>query len=1092
MVTINTNIASLQAQEAMRKVNVDLEKSMERLSSGLRINSASDDAAGLAISNRMEAQVRGLQAAIKNANDGISLTQTAEGAMQEISNILQRMRELALQASNDANNDTDRAYLQAEVSQLSEEIDRISSTTQFNTRNILDGSYQNMTFHIGANSNQSVDIGIGDMSASTLGVASGSTVSSTSTTSTTTVSGVTASGTGAAATVMNITFPDDGSLDLVITDTTNGQTATIAGLALELDNDAVMETFIETVEKTLAETAVDTTVSGNSSLATLTTTGTLGTDFTDTDNYDKLKFAIQIGDTAIKNIDLLERIVDTGSINSVTGGDIVTALQAELESKYDDSLTVTLASNEIVITDAQGRSINVTQGNGTGHLFGTDANNVDAPITTVASTSNAVSASMTGNVLTLTHTQGGKIDLSGFDFQNTEVGASTEYVTVDVVTDAHAEQRDPMKLANAAISSSAVTAQGIVDDTSINIELSDVFFDGSTAAYTFNVTDGDGNDALTVSAVNFHESVDDDTILTALRAGIQTGYDDLEVGYSNGTITVTSTDGRHLSVEGFSSSVGSARVVEASGGVSSTLASSTELASSVKLSLGNFIGNGTIATDGTLAFNFLDDAVEANLTFDFTLDNANTTTGAAFASHLEARLQSMISAMTVSFAAGTDLGVYGPTESDKISVTYLGDTNEILIQHTGGRAFSFGASGGGNMDDVYFFDGARQAVASANDTNVLNTSSLVFQGDIQNVTEAALAFNQDVLGGIKFSLDGVALSSTSVNYVFGVTTFVGSTLENALDTMMDTLNATEYGEPYSYQFDEANRTISFLNADAREITLTGFFSSEDTAAATWTPASGQGSSATVEYIEKVTAVAATGVSADETEVAIQFGGDDIYSLVLGDGTNSYTLANTVLDISDANSRSAFVSALETAVAGSNIDVAMNSIGALSLTDSSGGIISLQSFSSVMGNSATFTPATGQGDAYVADGRSAISSSSTVSSSSSSATGSTSSVSQMDISTQDGAEAAIAVVDQAISYILSERSNLGAVENRLNHTINNLSNIVVNTQAARSRIEDVDFSAETSALTKAQILQQASTAMLAQANQSKQAVLSLLQ
>lgn len=99
---------------------------------------------------------------------------------------------------------------------------------------------------------------------------------------------------------------------------------------------------------------------------------------------------------------------------------------------------------------------------------------------------------------------------------------------------------------------------------------------------------------------------------------------------------------------------------------------------------------------------------------------------------------------------------------------------------------------------------------------------------------------------------------------------------------------------------------------------------------------------------------------------------------------------------------------------------------------------------------------------------------------------------MDISTQDGAEAAIAVVDQAISYILSERSNLGAVENRLNHTINNLSNIVVNTQAARSRIEDVDFSAETSALTKAQILQQASTAMLAQANQSKQAVLSLLQ
>lgn len=1090
MVTINTNIASLQAQEAMRKVNVDLEKSMERLSSGLRINSASDDAAGLAISNRMEAQVRGLQAAIKNANDGISLTQTAEGAMQEISNILQRMRELALQASNDANNDTDRAYLQAEVSQLSEEIDRISSTTQFNTRNILDGSYQNMTFHIGANSNQSVDIGIGDMSASTLGVASGSTVSSTSTTSTTTVSGVTASGTGAAATVMNITFPDDGDLSLVITDTTNGQAATLASLAIELDNDAVMETFIETVEKTLAETATNTSVTGNSSLATLTSGGIVQTDFTDVDNYDKLKFAIQIGDTAIKNIDLLERIVDTGdiSIGNVTGNEIALAMQSELQSQYDDSLTVTIASAEFVITDAKGRSINVTQGNGTGHLFGTDANNVDAPITTVGSTANAVSASMTGNVLTLTHTQGGKIDLSGFNFQNTEVGASTEFVTVDVVTDAHAEQRDPMNLANTPISSSAVTARGIVDDTSINIELSDVFYNGSAAQYTFKVTDGDGNTAISVN-MDFHESIDDDTILSNLRSKIVSGYDDIEVNYSNGTITVTSTDGRHLSVEGFSSSVGTARVVEASGGVSSILASSTELPSSVRLSLGNFIGGASLNTDGTMVFNFLDD-ISAETTFSLDMNATNAATGSAFATELQNKLQAHVSGMSVNFN-GANIGDYGAVEKAKISVTYLGDTNEILIQHTGGRAFSIGVDTGGRIDSNYFFDGSRNEIATANDSNVLNTSSLVFQGDIQNVTEAALAFNQNVLGNFNFSLDGVQLTS-SVDYVFGVTDFAGSNLESQLDAMMDTLNATEFGEPYSYRFDEANRAITFFNADAREITLTGFISDEDTVAATWTPASGQGSSATVEYIEKVTAVAANGVSAVETEVAIQFGGDDIYSLVLGDGTNSYTLANTVLDISDANSRSAFVSALETALAGSNIDVAMNSIGALSLTDSSGGTISLQSFSSVMGNSATFTPATGQGDVYVADGRSAISSSTTVSSSSSSATGSTSSVSQMDISTQDGAEAAIAVVDQAISYILSERSNLGAVENRLNHTINNLSNIVVNTQAARSRIEDVDFSAETSALTKAQILQQASTAMLAQANQSKQAVLSLLQ
>ena len=125
MVAINTNIASLLAQESSRKVNNELEKAMERLSSGLRINSAGDDAAGLAIASRMEAQGRGLQAAIKNASDGISLTQVAEGAMEEISNILHRMRELAIQSANDSNSYDERTFLQAEVQQLADEISRL-------------------------------------------------------------------------------------------------------------------------------------------------------------------------------------------------------------------------------------------------------------------------------------------------------------------------------------------------------------------------------------------------------------------------------------------------------------------------------------------------------------------------------------------------------------------------------------------------------------------------------------------------------------------------------------------------------------------------------------------------------------------------------------------------------------------------------------------------------------------------------------------------------------------------------------------------------------------------------------------------------
>ena len=165
----STQMLPLLAQNNTRQVNNELEKAMERLSSGLRINSAGDDAAGLAISSKMEAQVRGLQAAIKNANDGISVTQVAEGAMEEIGNILQRMRELAVQSANDSNSDTDRAYLQGEVAQLSDEISRIASTTQFNGINVLDGSFANKTFQIGANANQSVNLSIADVGAGSLG-----------------------------------------------------------------------------------------------------------------------------------------------------------------------------------------------------------------------------------------------------------------------------------------------------------------------------------------------------------------------------------------------------------------------------------------------------------------------------------------------------------------------------------------------------------------------------------------------------------------------------------------------------------------------------------------------------------------------------------------------------------------------------------------------------------------------------------------------------------------------------------------------------------------------------------------------------------
>lgn len=166
--TVNTNITSLGVQKNLNRASEALGTSMSRLSSGLKINSAKDDAAGLQIANRLTSQIKGLSVAMKNANDGISIAQTAEGAMQESTSILQRMRELSLQSANGSNSDDDRTSLQQEFTALTGELTRIANTTTFGGRNILDGSFQNVGFQIGSSANETISFGMTDISATGL------------------------------------------------------------------------------------------------------------------------------------------------------------------------------------------------------------------------------------------------------------------------------------------------------------------------------------------------------------------------------------------------------------------------------------------------------------------------------------------------------------------------------------------------------------------------------------------------------------------------------------------------------------------------------------------------------------------------------------------------------------------------------------------------------------------------------------------------------------------------------------------------------------------------------------------------------------
>jgi flagellin len=214
MAVINTNVQSLTAQRNLGTSQTQLSTSMQRLSSGLRINSAKDDAAGLAIAERMSAQVRGLNQAARNANDGVSLAQTAEGALGTIGNNLQRIRELAVQSRNATNSTEDRAALQKEVAQLRDEIGRVAKDTSFNGTNLLDGSFTSKAFQVGANQGQIIEIdSIVNAKTSELG-------SWTSVNTPATLTGIAPTTTGGGTT------PGTGSLDLSSIDVTSGDYAT--------------------------------------------------------------------------------------------------------------------------------------------------------------------------------------------------------------------------------------------------------------------------------------------------------------------------------------------------------------------------------------------------------------------------------------------------------------------------------------------------------------------------------------------------------------------------------------------------------------------------------------------------------------------------------------------------------------------------------------------------------------------------------------------------------------------------------------------------------------------------------------------------
>jgi flagellin len=351
-----------------------------------------------------------------------------------------------------------------------------------------------------------------------------------------------------------------------------------------------------------------------------------------------------------------------------------------------------------------------------------------------------------------------------------------------------------------------------------------------------------------------------------------------------------------------------------------------------------------------------------------------------------------------------------------------------------------------------------------------------------------------------FKVNGTALDSGDVTYDPNAQ-FEGSTLQSKLDALMRTLNGDHSSDPFQYAVNGTQITI--WQRQGGEVIISDFSTSgleDDALTMTISGASGQGDTVVAYEIDKTASTAAataSGVIAERTEATLTLQADDVYSMVISNGMRDYSFASHVVDLNETSSVQNFSDALEEALDGSGISVSMDLNGKVYFSRADGGEIAVKSFTSGAGTQATWSPKVGQGDSETLDGSGSLT---TLVESTSTSSGDATSVisggevavAQISVGTQEDAVAALSVLDSALTYVNSERSKLGAIENRLTHTIDNLTNVITNTQAARSRIVDADYAAETSELARTQIIQQAATAMLAQANQSTQSVLSLLQ
>ncbi len=977
--TVNTNISSLNTQKNMEKSSEKLKTSLQRLSSGLRINSAKDDAAGLAIADRMTSQIRGLNQAVRNAGDGISLAQTAEGAMQETTNIVQRIRELAVQAGNSTNSASDKASLQAEVNQLLQEVDRIASTTSFNNRKIIDGTLLNANFQIGSNAGEVISVSIPSVHSSVLG---GHALTSNS------IHGM------GAATYKEF-FSANGS--------NKGAGGALNSIGLSVNGIAAEELTIHNATGAVVGTA---TIPANKDLTAPDGVINKLLDIDGVDVTGSNAVRLSGGVNASNNTqNLYINTVSLGVVDLASPDAIATAINGE-----------STLQNQGVFAVSDGTTVSVYNNTGADIKVGlTDKDG--------SSAASLIATGMNGDTGTIKADSHNTVYLD----HGTNAVAGPQRLEINGVSLGNIDLTDSNAIATAINNSTALQNQQVHAIDRGGGRLSVHNYTG--AAITIEVSDHDGitPTGLRADGIYTVTNVRADAISALkLRNGVNAD-DNSQVLLLNGSAIADPTDLTNTGSALADAFIANGRYAVTRG-------------SDVLLSLGNYsihIDDQDATSDASITVDYIRNNL---VVYTHTIEDGDGGTGFG--------------------------GLSAPADSDSASFAgYSSHKNEITFAGTIEVAIPQGYTISSNVENGLFSSGEadktvktiQHGYRDTNEGNANGSQVITLTGKSKTYdleifeNESAVEIADKINSASGFSGFAADAETTATLYAFSAEGTVSFTLQgkNDLPALVSAPLSTSITSPPDLALGELIKAINDISV---ETGITASATSSGTGIQLRQPEGYDIKIADFEHSAAIDAhdqtnnpMVGSGVDINpdgtiQTMKVMGCKGSDSNASILVDGGRKTMYDSTVIG------GELKIYGSEEFSASSNIDT----------TNSGGSIFESDADSNQTSIRDSFINEINLEGEYV-----------------------------------DVAKAIMAL-DGALQQIDTNRGYLGAVQNRFEHTIENLQNISENLSAARSRIRDADIVKESSEMIKQNILQQAGASVLAQANQQPQLLLSLLQ